>query len=143
MPSQSSILLIEDNPGERDLFSQALTRTGLDVVLYTEQDAEAAIHFLKTRRGFPSLILLDWHLRNQHGDIFLQQLRSEHRFARIPVVVFTTSDDVADMTVAYAYGANGYVVKPATFEDLGPCIDGICRYWINLNRTPYLLGATC
>lgn len=143
MPSQSSILLIEDSPGERDLFSQALTRTGLDVALYTEQDAEAALHLLKTRRSFPSLILLDWHLRSQRGDIFLRQLRSEPRFARIPVVVFTTSDDVADMTVAYAHGANGYVVKPATFEHLGPCIEGICRYWIDLNRTPYLIGATC
>ncbi len=49
MPTHSSILLIEDSPGECELFRLALTQTGLDVALYTEHDAEAALHFLNDR----------------------------------------------------------------------------------------------
>jgi DNA-binding response OmpR family regulator len=135
--------LVEDSPGERELFRLALAQTGLDVVLYSEQDAEAALHFLRNHENLPSVILLDWHLRNQHGDTFLKQLRSESRFATVPVVVFTTSDESSDLAGSYAHGANGYVIKPGTFEDLVVCAGDICRYWLARNRTPYLAGTPC
>ena len=48
MPRHASVLLIDDSPGERELFREALMRTDLDVVLYSEQDAEAALHFSQT-----------------------------------------------------------------------------------------------
>jgi two-component system, chemotaxis family, response regulator Rcp1 len=143
MPTHSSILLIEDSPGECELFRQALAKSRLDVALYVEHDAEAALHFLKAQQGLPSLTLLDWHLRNRHGDTFLKQLRSQARFTAIPVVIFTTSDDASDLNAAYAIGANGYVVKPGTFDELVQCVHDLCRYWIDLNRTPYWVGATC
>ena len=49
MVTHPSILLIEDSPGECELFRLALTQTSLDVVLYTEHDADAALHFLEDR----------------------------------------------------------------------------------------------
>lgn len=143
MHSHASVLLIDDSPGERELFRQALLRTDLDVALYAEQDAEAALHFLKQRPGLPALILLDWHLHHQRGDVFLTRLRSEPRFAAIPVVVFTTSDETTDLAAAYAHAVNGYVVKPDTFEDLVHCIEDICRYWLTRNRTPYWVETPC
>jgi len=139
MATHSSILLIEDSPGERELFRLALTQTGLDVVLYTEQDAEAALHLLRNQPSTPSLILLDWHLRNRHGDEFLKRLRAEARFASIPVVCFTTSDDSSDLASAYANGANGYVVKPGAFDQLVECVRDLCGFWLKWNRTSEVL----
>ena len=135
MPNHSSILLVEDSPGECELFRRALAQARLDVALYSEYDAEAALHFLRNQQRLPSLILLDWHLRNRHGDAFLKQLRSESRFAGIPVVVFTTSDDASDLNAAYVNGANGYVVKTATFDDLVRFVTDLYRYWLTWNRT--------
>jgi CheY-like chemotaxis protein len=189
MPSHSSILLIEDSPGECELFRLALTQTGLDVALYTEHDVEAALHFLNDRyhqssiqarpypiqegglnwsttahverpqfhRGgsvstgdqsgcppsLPSLILLDLHLHGQNGCDFLKRLRADTRFAAIPVVIFTTSDDPADLARCYTSGANGYVVKPGTFEQLVQCVGDIARYWIDRNLTSSPLGIRC
>ena len=187
MPSLSAILLIEDSPGECELFRLALTQTGLDVALYTEHDGEAAFHFLEDRAhhyqwslqarsssikegglnwsptarvqrgesptarcastgdrsGLPSLILLDLHLHGQDGCDFLKQLRADTRFAAIPVVIFTTSDDPADLARCYASGANGYVVKPGTFEQLVQCVGDIGRYWIDRNLTSSSLGIRC
>lgn len=146
MPTHSSILLIEDSPGECELFRLALTQTGLDVALFTEQDAEAALHFLADRAGhepLPSIILLDWHLQKTRGDQFLTRLRSDTRFASIPVVVFTTSDDFSDMTAGYGYGANGYVVKPGTFEGLVQFVGDFCRYWLEWNRTVTRIETKC
>ena len=143
MHRHAAVLLIDDSPGERELFHQALLRTGLDIVLYSEQDAGAALHFLRHRSELPGLILLDWHLSHQRGDGFLKRMRAEPRFAAIPVVAFTTSDDGTDLSTAYANAVNGYVVKPETFEDLVPCVVDICRYWLTRNRTPYWVETTC
>ena len=46
MATHPSILLIDDSPGERELFRLALAQTGLAVTLHTEQNAEAAFQFL-------------------------------------------------------------------------------------------------
>ncbi len=187
MPTYSSILLIEDSPGECELFRLALTQTGFDVALYTEHDAEAAFHFLEDRvhhfqwslqarssylqegglnrsptariegahsdraasastgdrSGLPSLILLDLQLSGQNGCDFLKRLRNDTRFAAIPVVVFTTSDDPTDLARCYASGTNGYVVKPGTFAELIQCTGDICRYWLDRNRVPHMVETRC
>jgi len=146
MLTHPSIFLIEDSSGECELFRLALKQTGLDVALYTEQDAEVAFHFLEDRvnhHPLPTLILLDLKLGRLNGCDFLKCLRADARFAAIPVVVFTTSDDPTDLARCYASGANGYVVKPGTFEQLVQCVGDIGQYWINRNLTPYPIGVRC
>ncbi|MCX5721079.1 MAG: response regulator [Nitrospirae bacterium] len=189
MTTHPSILLIDDSPGERELFRLALAQTGLDVTLYTEQDAEAAFHFFETQwmahaaiqsyslnhdrsqgeaggmvstarveRGpsqaarsastetmppaSPSLILLDLNLCSQNGCDLLKRLRSDARFAAIPTLIFTTSDDPADLANSYSCGANGYVIKPGTFDELVHCITDLCRYWLTWNR-PLMVETAC
>ena len=144
MVTHHSILLIDDSPGECELFRLALIQTGLTVTLSTEQNAEAAFHFLNNHSSdLPTLILLDWHLGRQRGDEFLKRLRADSRLAAIPVVVFTTSDDASDLALAYASGANGYVVKPGTFAELIQCAGDLCRYWLERNRVPLTIGTPC
>ena len=143
MVTHHSILLIDDSPGECELFRLALIQTGLAVTLSTEQNAEAAFHFLNHHSDLPALILLDWHLGRQRGDEFLKRLRADSRLAAIPVVVFTTSDDASDLALAYASGANGYVVKPGTFAELIQCAGDLCRYWLERNRMPLTIGTPC
>ena len=143
---RSSILLIDDSPGECELFRLALAQTGLDVTLFTEQDAEAALHFFEDRAHhspLPTLMLLDLHLRSQDGCDLLKQLRADARLACVPVVIFTTSDDQQDLARCHAAGANGYVVKPGTFAELIQCIADICRYWLNRNRVSHTVGTPC
>ena len=65
----------------------------------------------------------------------LKRLRGDARFRHIPIIIFTTSDDKSDITACYAEGANAYVVKPGTFEQLVRCTDGICRFWLEVNLT--------
>ena len=140
MSSRASILLIDDSPGECELFRQALAQAGCDTVVYAERDWDAALHFLLDHQGaLPSLILLDWHLSNGKGSAFLKPLRSNSRFITIPVVVFTTSDDASDFFTACTYGANGYVVKPGTFDELVRFVTDLYRYWLTWNRTASLV----
>ena len=202
MVTHPSILLIEDSPGECELFRLALIQTDFDVVLYTQHDADAALHFLENRvhhsqwslqarsftspegglnrsptartispaqpsarqdapfpegahsdrapsastgdrSGLPSLILLDLKLGRRNGSDFLIRLRADARLAAIPVVVFTTSDDQTDLAHCYANGANGYVVKPGTYDELIHCTGDICRYWLKWNRSLFMAETRC
>jgi two-component system response regulator len=187
MVTHPSILLIEDSPGECELFRLALVQTGLDVILYIEHDADAALHFLNDRvhhsqwslqarsftspeeglnrtptariegahsdrapsastgdrSGLPSLILLDLKLGRRNGCDFLIRLRADARLAAIPVVVFTTSDDQTDLASCYDNGANGYVVKPGTYDELVHCTGDICRYWLTWNRSLFMAETRC
>ena len=223
MTTHPSILLIDDSPGERELFRLALAQTGLNVTLHAEQDTEAAFRFLENqwtapavvplrasneallrarvaraqdhagvvhsepsastetlpatsppsislqegglnrsptaridrapserarsastgdRSGLPSLILLDLNLRGQNGCDLLKRLRSDARFATLPVVVFTTSDDPADLANSYNCGANGYVIKPGSFDELVRCTTDLCRNWLTWNR-PSMSDTAC
>lgn len=138
MPAHGSVLLIEDSPGQAELFRLALAQAGVDVTLSIEHNAERALHFLADgaeREALPSVILLDWHLHNMPGDKWLSRLRQAVRFAPIPVVVFTTSDRSSDMAAGYSNGANGYVVKPATVDALVHFIADLCGYWLKWNCT--------
>ena len=92
--------------------------------------------------SLPSLILLDLQLRGQHGCDLLKRLRSDVRFATLPIVVFTTSDDPADLADSYSCGASGYVVKPGTFDELVHCTGDLCRYWLTWNR-PSMSDTAC
>ena len=73
----------------------------------------------------------------------MTRLRTNSCFASIPVVVFTTSDVSSDLTAGYARGANSYVVKPGTFDELVHCVSVMCRFWINWNVTPYPIETKC
>jgi CheY-like chemotaxis protein len=73
----------------------------------------------------------------------LIRLRADTRFSAIPVVVFTTSDDQTDLAHCYANGANGYVVKPGTYDELIHCTGDICRYWLKWNRSLFMAETRC
>ena len=146
MAGHSSILLIEDSPGEDELFRLALDQSGLDISLRTESDPEAAFRFLEQApdaHPLPSLILLDLNLCGRHGCDFLRRLRADPRFAHLPVVVFTNSDAAVDLSRCYGSGANGYVVKPGMYTDLVQCVAALCRYWLTWNRVPSPLRTRC
>lgn len=146
MAGHSSILLIEDSPGENELFRLALEQSAIGVSLRTESDPEKAFRFLEQApdmHALPSLVLLDLNLCGRHGCDFLRRLRADPRFAHLPVVVFTNSDAAADLSLCYGSGANGYVVKPGTYADLVQCVAALCRYWLIWNRVPSPVKARC
>ena len=145
MATRPFILLIEDSPGECELFRLALDKAGVDIELTTRQELQAGLRFLTdgAHDARPALILLDWHLQQSRGDEFLTRMRAHAHLASIPVVVFSTSDDSSDIAAGYVHGANGYVVKPGTFDELVRFAGDLCRYWLRWNRSLSVAGMQC
>ncbi len=142
------ILLVEDSAATCELIEQAFRQQGHAGLLRTEPGAEAALTFLNrhagtSEGGLPSVVLLDLKLAGEHGLEFLRGLRRDARLSRLPVIILTTSDDPHDIEACYRDGANGYTVKPDTFDGLVTLIDDLCRYWLRWNRTVPSLRGPC
>ncbi len=137
MPNASSILLIDDSPGECELFRQALTQAGYSGRLDIAENSRVATAYLNdhVQNDEPALILLDLKLRGERGVEILKQLKQDARVAHIPVVILTSSDDALDVRACYQAGANGYVVKPGQFEDLVTLSLHIWKFWLEHNCT--------
>ena len=143
MAASGRILLVEDSPGECELFRRALEKAEFAGHLSTVPDTISAFKVLEAAvetgiGALPSLIVLDLKLASQNGPTLLPRIRQDSRFAHLPVVMLTTSDAPHDIQTCYEAGANGYVVKPATFTELASLVNDLCRFWLiwNQTRTP-------
>ena len=121
----AEVLLVEDNPGDVRLLQEAFKEGGVSCTLHITRDGEQAMAFLKQKGVYadsprPSLVLLDLNLPRKNGREVLAEIKSERTLRCIPVVVFSTSTNPEDISVAYHLQANCYVVKP---EDLDSLID--------------------
>ena len=84
----------------------------------------------------PDLILLDLKMPKKDGREVLQEIKSDPRFKRIPVVALTTSTAADDVGFSYEAGVNSYVTKPATFRELVDLMNTLSRYWFELAELP-------
>ena len=139
-----TILLVEDNPHDVLLLQLAFQRASLATRLEVVGDGEAAIAYLsgqapygdRHRYPLPILVLLDLKMPRRSGFDVLAWLQQQPGLQRLPVVVFTASDDVTDINRAYDLGANAYVVKPVAFAALVDLVQVLDAFWMQLNRPP-------
>ena len=140
-----TILLVEDNPDDRELIRLALQQADIPCKVETVFDGAKLAYYLfavgeychRDARQMPDLILLDLKLPKLSGCKALQRLqRVRGRPNLPPVIVFTSSDDEQDIADAYSAGANSYIRKPVDFNEFIEKIRQVLLYWLDLNVPP-------
>lgn len=106
------ILVIDDDPGVRNLLERGLTYEGFSVV--TAQDGEAGLTVLRTRA--PDLVILDVMLPGIDGLEVLRAVRQLNR--HLPVLMLTARDGSDEQVAGFRGGADDYVTKPFSFDVL-------------------------
>jgi CheY-like chemotaxis protein len=82
----------------------------------------------------PAIIFLDLNLPYKTGLQVLEWIRTKPEFARIVVIALTSSSEQSDLRRAYELGANSYIVKPASADELTEIAKTFRRWWLELNR---------
>lgn len=143
MKTLRTILLAEDNPQDVELTVEALEEFNLANSIVSVGDGVEVMEYLNCTGRFanrsaelPSVILLDIKMPRMDGIQVLEQLRSDNRFCKIPVVMLTSSREEPDLKRCYALGVNAYVVKPVNFEDFIAAVKNIGIFWALLNELP-------
>lgn len=135
----TSVLLVEDNPGDVELTKRALQQGPFLAKLHVVRDGQAALETLRAqgdRANSFGLILLDLNLPGMSGFDVLQELKADADLRRIPVIMLTTSSRRADVDRAYELGAASYVVKPVELGRYIEIMTTLEAYWIQTVRLP-------
>jgi two-component system, response regulator len=137
MSSQHNILLVEDNPDDRDLTIMALKRSKIANEIDIARDGEEALEYFEDRsRPLPVLVLLDLKLPKIMGLDVLKRLRAEERTRLVPIVVLTSSQQESDRYQSYVEGVNAYVVKPVEFGAFSEAVKALGLFWLVTNAPP-------
>ena len=144
MLNDQIILLADDDPNDVLLIQRAFQKAGLRNVLKTVNDGDEAIRYLsgkgiyadRDKHPLPFLLLLDLKMPGTDGFEVLEWLRNEPQLKRLLVVVLTSSNLQADVDRSYELGANSYLVKPVSFDEMVHLIQRFEAYWSEINRTP-------
>jgi len=112
-----NILIVDDSSTMRKIVLRNLKQTGLDVgEVYQAGDGQEALAVLASNTVH--LILSDWNMPNMDGLGLVQAVRSDPNKAHIRIIMITTEGGETKVDEAIAAGANGYVKKPFTADDL-------------------------
>ena len=141
MPAKP-ILLADDDANQAFLAVRAFKEAGAANRVVTVADGNGAIDYLagtgayadRAAHPLPCLLLLDQKLPGRSGLEVLEWLRAQPALCMLPALLLTSSTYESDVRTAYLLGANGYVVKPTTFEDMLRLAKAIKDYWLTVNR---------
>lgn len=113
------ILVIDDEVWLREMMQLALTQKGYEVVEASNGEEGIA----QARKEMPDLILCDVNMQKVDGYLTLSSLRSEPATAAIPFILMTGLADQAGMRHGMELGADDYLPKPFTIENLYSAVE--------------------
>lgn len=129
------ILIAEDNEDHFILTRDALHEAGLSDNIRWVADGEALMDYL-LQAPAPQLILLDLNMPRMDGRQALKEIRAHPRLRQIPIVVLTTSKAPNDVLRSYELGANSFIKKPLTYDEMVHCMKTLKRYWLEIVELP-------
>lgn len=108
------ILVAEDDRAVRELVEFKLSSAGHDVQLV--EDGQAALDAVRASR--PDVVVLDWMMPNLTGIEVCEAIRADDSLSDLPVLLLTARAQEADVERGRAAGADDYLVKPFSPNDL-------------------------
>jgi len=112
MQANARVLVVDDEQGIIDLVSMALRYEGLGVS--SADSGRAALASINERR--PDLLILDVMMPDLNGFEIMQRIATDE--PRIPVIFLTARQDLDDKRQGFALGADDYLTKPFSVEEL-------------------------
>jgi two-component system, OmpR family, response regulator MprA len=108
-PAGASILVVDDTPSAREPLARLLRLSGYRAT--SAADGAEALALID--RQTPDLILLDLMMPRVDGVTFLQRMRKDPRFVRVPVILVTAADTPDQLTAARQYNVADCLLKAA------------------------------
>jgi CheY-like chemotaxis protein len=135
------VLLVEDNPGDVMLTTEALEEAKLHINMSIVSDGVEALDFLCRRGPYaeaprPDLMLLDLNMPRKDGREVLAEIKADPDLRGIPVVVLTTSHAEQDIVRTYNLHANAYVTKPVDLQQFITIVHAINQFWFTIVTLP-------
>ena len=142
MADSRAILLVEDNADDVFLLKRALRQARIVNPLAVVTTGQEAMDYLSGDGPFadrdthpmPAVIFLDLKLPFVFGHEVLGWIRRRKELEPLPIIVLTSSNEASDLSRCYAMGANSYLVKPPTPEQIEALARACNWSWLEYAR---------
>ncbi|HEV2486413.1 MAG TPA: response regulator [Terracidiphilus sp.] len=115
--SEVRTLIVDDSSVMRKIVERSLRQAGLDpLVVHEAGSGTEGLEILKAKQV--DLILSDINMPSMDGLEFLRQIRAQNLAPGVPVVMITTESSEEHVKQAILAGAQGYIRKPFTAEQV-------------------------
>ena len=119
----SRILVVEDEGAIAELMAINLRHAGHEVTLAASaEQAQAAVD-----GQLPDLVVLDWMLPGQSGLALARRWRGDERTRALPIIMLTARSEEADKLAGLEAGADDYLTKPFSTNELMARIRAVLR----------------
>lgn len=109
-----TVLLVEDEPAQREVLSYNLNAEGFEVI--TADNGEDALMLVE--ESAPDLILLDWMMPHVSGIEVCRRLKIRPETRGIPIIMLSARSEEIDKVRGLETGADDYVIKPYSLVEL-------------------------
>ncbi len=132
--NQKTILFADDDPDDFYLFKSAMKKVIDEVEVVWASSGFDVLSCLQDKKSFksnqlPNVIMLDLNMPGLDGKKILHKLKRDKAYLHIPVIIYTTSSSSLDIEECYRLGANSYVIKPGSLQEIVSTMNSVCRYW--------------
>ena len=110
------LLVVDDSSVIRKVIKAAADVLQMDTV--EAGDGIEALEKLAASYEEIDLVLLDWNMPEMNGYDVLVEIKTSKKYKHIPVMMVTTEGQQSSIVAAVRAGANNYLVKPFTVEEL-------------------------
>jgi CheY-like chemotaxis protein len=132
MVMSPDIFYVEDDQD----FAVKEVNEGLTVNIVGDgNSAIAALQQYAQERQRPKIILLDLNLPGLSGLDILKRIKEIPFLKYVPVILFSTSDDLNDVRTSLEIGANAFLTKPNGYHNLITCVQSMYDFWFSQNRS--------
>jgi CheY-like chemotaxis protein len=142
MTASRAILLVEDNEDDLFLMKRALLSARIVNPVVVVETGQEAMDYLGGAGKFadrdsypiPAVVFIDLKLPFVFGHEVLAWIRRRKEFESLVVIVLTSSNEASDLNRCYSLGANSYLVKPPTAEQLEALAKAFKWQWLEYER---------
>ena len=132
------IIIADDDEDDRLLVQLVFQELRADVHIDFAMDGGDLMEILSksTVAATTLFILLDLNMPKKNGREVLKEIKQDPELKKIPVIVFTTAKNESEIRKCYDLGANTYIVKPDSFEELRKVVLSLNSYWLDTATFP-------
>ena len=121
---ESDVLVVDDSAAIRKILQRVLRQTGMAIrTVHEAGDGQEALEVLKAHKV--DLVLTDINMPKMDGLQLLGAMKGSSDWRTIPVVMITTEGGETKVGEAVKLGANGYVRKPFTADQIKEKLVGL------------------
>lgn len=136
--TKNRIIIADDDEDDRLMMQSAFQELRAEVHIDFAMDGNDLMELLsKTAVAASTLfILLDLNMPKKNGGEALKEIKQDPNLKKIPVIVFSTAKNETEIRKCYDLGANTYIVKPNSFEDVRQVVQSLNAYWLDTAAIP-------